>query len=301
MLYLRRNRILITGPKDAYNGNTSVLFRRCHFRINRDVTFENLFHRLHHALSEETINRSACFDLGRIAHANSSGYLHTHSSSEPRAKKKKRNADTRTYEIAPTEYSSFGIWGTPWPSTTGEISKAARTEATVIHIDERAMNRPGHIRRPNPKPASGRFTLGSRNRSGRNRSGSGNTDSSCSTALSYNGFAQLKGPGSSQQLTTCFLLRCCLRGENSRHIHRPQSGDEEPLAKDQLMGEGCRVNAHQLARQGAIASLLRPAQRRTAATFRRQSREAGPTPRRYRSPFALCSAHPGEEPSRGRT
>jgi hypothetical protein len=71
-----------------------------------------------------------------------------------------------TYEIAPAEYSSFGICGTPRPSTTGEISKAARTEATVIHIDERAMNRPGHIRRPNPKPTSGGFTLRSRKRSG---------------------------------------------------------------------------------------------------------------------------------------
>lgn len=88
-----------------------------------------------------------------------------------------------TYEIAPTEYSSFGICGTPRPSTTGEISKAARTEATVIHIDERAMNRPGHIRRPNPKPTSGSFTLRSRKRSGWNRRGSGNTVSSCSTAL----------------------------------------------------------------------------------------------------------------------
>jgi hypothetical protein len=88
-----------------------------------------------------------------------------------------------TYEIAPAEYSSFGICGTPHPSTTGEISKAARTEATVIHIDERAMNRPGHIRRPNPKPTSGSFTLRSRKRSGWNRRGSGKTVSSCSTAL----------------------------------------------------------------------------------------------------------------------
>lgn len=50
------------------------------------------------------------------------------------------------------------------------------------------------------------------------------------------GFAQLKSPGSSQ-LTTCFLLRCCPRGGSSLHIHHPQSGDEEPLAKDQLMGK----------------------------------------------------------------
>jgi hypothetical protein len=71
------------------------MFRRYHFRINHDVTFENLFHRPHHALSEETINCSACFDLGRIAHANSSGYLHTHSSSELRAKKNRRYANLR--------------------------------------------------------------------------------------------------------------------------------------------------------------------------------------------------------------
>jgi hypothetical protein len=96
-----------------------------------------------------------------------------------------RNIDIRytTYETAPAEYCSFGICGTPRPSTTGEISKAARTEATAIHIDERAMNRPGHIRRPNPKPTSGNFTLRSRKRSGWNRRGSGKAVSSCRTAL----------------------------------------------------------------------------------------------------------------------
>lgn len=67
-----------------------------------------------------------------------------------------------TYDIAPAVYSSFGIWGMPWLSTAGEISNAARTEAMVIHIDERAMKRPGHIRRPNPKTASGGFRFGSR-------------------------------------------------------------------------------------------------------------------------------------------
>ena len=104
-------------------------------------------------------------------------YRHQNSETE-------RNVDIRyaTYEIAPAEYSSFGICGTP-PSTTGDISKAARTEATVIHIDERAMNRPGHIRRPNPKLTSGNFILRSRKRSGWNRKGSGKTVSSCSTAL----------------------------------------------------------------------------------------------------------------------
>ena len=50
----------------------------------------------------------------------------------------------------------------PLLSTTGEISNAARTEAMVIHIDERAMKRPGHTRRPNPKTASGGFRFESR-------------------------------------------------------------------------------------------------------------------------------------------
>jgi hypothetical protein len=62
-----------------------------------------------------------------------------------------------------------------------------------------------------------------------------------------------------------------------------------------------RGNAHRLARQGAIASLLRRAQRRRAATFRRQSWEAAPSPQYCLSPFVLCFARPGEGPSRGRT
>jgi hypothetical protein len=107
-----------------------------------------------------------------------------------------RDIDIRyaTYEIAPAEYSSFGICGTPPPSTTGEISKAARTEATVIHMDERAMNRPGQIRRPNPNPTSGGFTLRSRKRSGWNRRGSGKTVSSCSTALIKNHHRSVEKP-----------------------------------------------------------------------------------------------------------
>ncbi len=119
---------------------------------------------------------------------------HHHQNSEI----EERDIDMRyaTYEIAPTEYSSFGICAIPRPSTTGEISKAARTEATVIHIDERAMNRPGHIRRPNPKPTSGGFTLRSRKRSGWNRRGSGKSVSSCSTAL-YNHHRLAEKPVSS--------------------------------------------------------------------------------------------------------
>ena len=116
-------------------------------------------------------------------HAKSSGYLHTNHRHQNSGTERDIDIRHATYEIAPAEYSSFGICGTPRPSTTGEISKAARTEATVIHIDDRAMNRPGHIRRPNPKPTSSSFTLRSRKRSGWNRRGSGKIVSSCSTAL----------------------------------------------------------------------------------------------------------------------
>jgi hypothetical protein len=91
--------------------------------------------------------------------------------------------DRQTYDITPGVNISSGNRTTLSGPTTGEISKTARTDTMAIHIDERAMNLPGHSRRPNPKTASGSFTLGSRKRSGLNRLGSGNTDSSCSRAL----------------------------------------------------------------------------------------------------------------------
>jgi hypothetical protein len=107
----------------------------------------------------------------------------------------------------------------------------------VIHIDERAMNRPGHIRRPNPKPTSGGFTLRSRKRSGQNRKGSGKTVSSCSTALKN----QLRTPGlhDLNGLTTYFRLRCCLREGNSLHTRRPPSDGEGPLTQEsELLHDG---------------------------------------------------------------
>lgn len=68
-----------------------------------------------------------------------------------------------------------------------------------------------------------------------------------------------------------------------------------------LQWERMQGNAHRLARQGAIASLLQRVQRRRAATFHRQSWEAAPSPQHRLSPFVLCSARPGGGPSRGRT
>lgn len=116
----------------------------------------------HHATSfdDETINSSARFDLERIVHANASGYLFADSYQSSELREPEREAPT--HDIAPAVYSSFGIWWMPLLSTTGEISNAVRTEAIVIHIDERAMKRPGHIRRPNPKTASGGFRFESR-------------------------------------------------------------------------------------------------------------------------------------------
>ena len=93
----------------------------------------------HHATSfdDETINSSARFDLERIVHANASGYLFADSYQSSELRELER--ETPTHDIAPAVYSSFGIWGMPLLSATGEISNAARTEAIVIHIDERAM------------------------------------------------------------------------------------------------------------------------------------------------------------------
>ena len=89
----------------------------------------------------------------------------------------------KTHEINPASYFSSGMMGFPFSSSFGEILNAASTETIPIHNDDRAMNRPGHVRRPKPNAASGHFVTGPRNRSGLNFSGSGNISSSWSIAL----------------------------------------------------------------------------------------------------------------------
>jgi hypothetical protein len=46
--------------------------------------------------------------------------------------------------IMPERYSYDGSMTLPSSSTALKISNVARMDATVIHIDERAMWRPGH-------------------------------------------------------------------------------------------------------------------------------------------------------------
>jgi hypothetical protein len=59
--------------------------------------------------------------------------------------------------------------------------------AIANHTISRAKNRPGQIRRPNPKvrSGSGADVSGSRKRSGRNFDGSGYVAGSCRIALNY--------------------------------------------------------------------------------------------------------------------
>lgn len=88
-----------------------------------------------------------------------------------------------THETIPDVYSSFGSIGLPFSSTAFETSKVASIQATAIQTDARAMNRPGHIRRPKPNACSGNLILGSRKCSGLKFLASGKTDSSWSIAL----------------------------------------------------------------------------------------------------------------------
>jgi hypothetical protein len=89
----------------------------------------------------------------------------------------------KTHDIKPASYFSSGMMGFPCSSSFGVILNAASTETIPIHNEDRAINRPGQVRRPKPNAASGHFVTGPTNRSGLNLSGSGNTSSSWSIAL----------------------------------------------------------------------------------------------------------------------
>ena len=125
----------------------------------------------------------------------------------------------------------------------GPISKADNTDAIVIQVDERAMNRPGHIRRPKPKTASGSLTLGSRKRSGWNWLGLGKTDSSCSTAL--RGRADVRHrPRFSQRVIVVMSLFCIGFGSPGVPDHHAPGRQEIAfihIIRDKTMGNRCRA------------------------------------------------------------
>ncbi len=187
-----------------------------------------------HRLLKQTVNSSPWSDIGKIMHPMSSGYLHTESLSSNR-ERKRRNA---TYEIAPAVYSSFGICGTP----RCDISNAARTEATVIHIDERAepaMNRPWTHSTAKLKPVIGieeALRLESEARGNRTRR--------ATQPYRFIRFIPTQltswSPGPSR-LTTCFLLRYCLPEGNQAMRNRWRYRN-----KFLYIAEGCGDNAHQL-------------------------------------------------------
>lgn len=192
------------------------------------------------SLIEDTINSSACFDLGRIMHVKSLGCLHTKVIIiRNRTRYRYQVRDLRNY--SPRVFSFWDLWYT----TTVDDGRYVKGGQDRGDRDpqRRVRNEPSRTdSTAKPKSEVGCLCFAieetlrvESERLGENRFIVQHSPSNESAPPSWS-------PGF-DRLTTDLLLQCCSRGGNSPHTRHPQLGGEEPLevqndARNELLNDG---------------------------------------------------------------